>query len=77
MYRTDSAPQGIPNAPPTSDGYVHHGLEYWNRDPTSTETSYVCGGETLDCCSGQNGSGINAAHLVYWGKPVALGAQCV
>lgn len=77
FFRCTHEDDGIPLAPPSDLGYVHHGLEYWNRDPTSAANSYVCGGETLDCCGGLNGSGINGAHLTYWGRTVALGGQCV
>ncbi|CZR61348.1 related feruloyl esterase A [Phialocephala subalpina] len=77
FYRCTHENDGVPNVPETDLGYVHHGLEYWNRDPTGTNTSYICGGETTECCGGQGGSGINAAHLVYWGKPVLIGGQCL
>lgn len=76
FFRTTHADDGIPLAPPTDLGYVHHGLEYWNTNPTGTTTTFICGAETTECCGGQNGSGINAAHLTYWGKTVVLGAQC-
>jgi hypothetical protein len=77
FFRTTHSDDGIPVAPPTSLGYVHHGLEYWNTDPTGTQTTYICGAETTECCGGQNGSGINAAHLTYWGRTVAVGGECV
>jgi hypothetical protein len=77
FYRCTHENDGIPLAPPTSLGYVHHGLEYWNLDPTSTSTTYICGAETTECCGGQNGSGINAAHLTYWGRTVIIGGQCL
>ncbi|KAL1979820.1 hypothetical protein VTN96DRAFT_5080 [Rasamsonia emersonii] len=78
FYRCTHADDGIPNAPPTSDGYVHHGLEYWNLDPTSAENTYVCTEDgAVQCCEAQNGSGINAAHLVYFGRPVVVGGQCL
>jgi len=77
FFRCTHENDGIPLAPPTDLGYVHHGLEYWNLDPTSDENTFICGAETLDCCGGQNGSGINAAHLTYWGRTVVIGAQCV
>ncbi|KUJ19447.1 S133a Anfaea-ferulic acid complex [Mollisia scopiformis] len=77
FFRCTHANDGVPNLPPLDLGYVHHGLEYWNTDPTGTNTSYICGAETTECCGGQNGTGINAAHLVYWGKPLVIGGQCL
>lgn len=84
FYRCTHADDGIPNAPPKEDGYVHHGLEYWNRDPTGAENTYVCvedegegGSDVVQCCEAQNGSGINPAHLVYFGRPVGVGGKCI
>lgn len=79
FFRCTHENDGIPNAPPTNLGYVHHGLEFWNLDPTGTNTTYVCGAEPTpaECCEAQGGSGINAAHLTYFGKTVGLGGQCL
>lgn len=77
FYRCTHENDGVPNVPPKDLGYVHHGLEYWNLDPTGTSTSYICGGETTECDGGQNTSGINAAHLTYWGQTVIIGGQCL
>ena len=76
FYRCTHAKDGIPLAPPTSDRNYHHGLEYWNVDPTSAADTYICGGETLDCCGGQNGSGINGAHLTYFNQTIIVSADC-
>ncbi len=66
-FRTTHEDDGIVTVPPTSQGYVHQGLEFWNRDPSSAENTYVCGGETLDCGAGAGGSTLNIAHLTYFG----------
>lgn len=68
FYRVTHEDDGIVVAPPLSDGYVHQGLEFWSRDPPSAANTYVCGGETLDCAAGLNGSGINLAHVTYFGR---------
>lgn len=68
IYRVTHEDDGIVVAPPLSDGYVHQGLEFWSRDPPSAVNTYVCGGETLDCAAGLNGSGINLAHVTYFGR---------
>jgi feruloyl esterase len=70
FFRTTHEDDGIvviPGTPATALGYKHHGIEYWSRDPWSPANTYTCGGETLDCCAGQNGTGINAAHRTYFG----------
>lgn len=77
FFRLTHADDGVPNVPPTSDGYMHHGLEYWQVDPTSADDVYICTGEVTQCCEAQNGSGINAAHLTYYGHTVAVGGDCV
>lgn len=77
FYRCTHEDDGVPHVPPTDLGYEHHGLEYWNTDPTGTNTTYICGGETTECNGQYNTSGINAAHLVYFGQPVVIGGQCL
>ncbi|KAG4441432.1 hypothetical protein IFR05_003119 [Cadophora sp. M221] len=49
-------------------GYMHHGLEVWNRDPTGVNTSYFCGGETMLCSGSQGNSTVKNAHGTYWGR---------
>ncbi|KAN0110021.1 feruloyl esterase A [Hyaloscypha variabilis] len=77
FYRCTHTDDGVPHVPPVSDGYLHHGLEYWNVDPTSTSTTYICGAETTECNGQYNTSGINLAHLTYFGHTVIVGAVCI
>jgi hypothetical protein len=68
FFRVTHENDGIVVEPPTSLGYVHQSLEFWSRDPPSAANTYICGGETLDCAAGLNGSGINLAHITYFGR---------
>ncbi|KAH8911216.1 alpha/beta-hydrolase [Coniochaeta sp. PMI_546] len=68
FYRVTHEDDGIVVEPPLSDGYMHQSLELWSRDPPSPANTYICGGETLDCAAGLNGSGINLAHVTYFGR---------
>jgi len=67
FFRVTHQNDGIVPAPPASNGYQHHGIEFWSKDPASASNMVVCGAETLDCCAGQGGSGINSAHTTYFG----------
>ena len=55
---------------PSTDGFVHHALELWTRDPAGANNTYVCGGETKDCSVGlsDNASSGNNAHNSYFGS---------
>jgi hypothetical protein len=77
FFRSTHNNDGIPSTPPTSLGYVHHGVEYWNHDPTSAANTDICTGDELQCCEALNGTGINAAHLTYFGHTVVIGGQCL
>ena len=66
-FRVTHEDDGIIPLPGTDLGYVHQGIEYWARDPPSAANTYVCGGETLECAAGAGGSGVNAAHIKYFG----------
>lgn len=77
FFRSTHEDDGVPLWPSTDLGYKHHGIEYWNLDPTNTTDSWVCGGETTECCGGAGGSGINTAHLTYWGRSIIIGGQCL
>lgn len=52
FFRCTHENDGVLKVPGTDLGYVHHGLEYWNRDPTGASTIYICGTETTECCWG-------------------------
>lgn len=67
FFRVTHMNDGIVTAPPAANGYMHHGIEFWSKDPASASNMFVCGGETTTCCAGQGGSGINAAHVTYFG----------
>lgn len=82
---------GVPQIPDPSDGYRHHGTEYWQaEDPASVADTYDCsagGQEPADCNLsrygfgiGNDGRGINAAHLRYLGvsigNPLDANAAC-
>ena len=67
FFRVTHMNDGVVPVPPVSDGYQHHGIEFWSKDPASANNMYVCGGETTLCCAGQGGSGINDAHVTYFG----------
>lgn len=77
FYRCTHTDDGVPHVPPQSDGYLHHGLEYYTVDPTGTGTTYICGDDTTECNGKYNTSGINLAHLTYFGRTIIIGAECV
>ena len=76
FYRTTHTDDGVPNVPPLSLGYWHHGLEIWNLDPTGINNTWVCGAETTECNRGTNTTGVNWAHLMYWNYTYILSADC-
>ncbi|KAE8391118.1 putative feruloyl esterase A [Aspergillus alliaceus] len=67
FYRVTHTNDGIPNVPPTSQGYVHHGAEYWSVEPHGAQNMFVCMGDGVQCCEAQGGQGINDAHVTYFG----------
>ena len=77
IYRVTHTDDGVPNVPPTSLGYVHHGLEYWTLDPPAPNNTVICGAETGMCDESTGTEGINAAHLTYLGHTVGVGAVCI
>ncbi|KAF3392773.1 putative feruloyl esterase A, partial [Penicillium rolfsii] len=66
-FRVTHADDGIPNLPPTAQGYVHSGVEFWSVEPHSAHNTYVCTGNQVQCCEAQGGQGVNAAHVTYFG----------
>ena len=74
FYRVTHENDGIVVEPPLADGYVHQALELWSLDPPSAANVWVCGEETMDCAAGRNGSGINLAHITYFGR---ISATCL
>nr|AGR85377.1 feruloyl esterase A [Penicillium chrysogenum] len=66
-FRTTHTNDGIPNLPPTSQGYVSSGIEYWSVEPHNAHNVFVCTGNQNQCCEAQGGQGVNAAHVTYFG----------
>ncbi|KAJ5520466.1 Lipase class 3 [Penicillium fimorum] len=67
FFRVTHADDGIPNLPPTEQGYVHSGIEYWSGEPHSAYSTFVCTGSEVQCCEVQGGQGVNDAHVTYFG----------
>ncbi|OCK79977.1 feruloyl esterase A precursor [Lepidopterella palustris CBS 459.81] len=75
MYRCTHSNDGVPQTVTVADGYRHHKTEYWDNDPAGAGNTVQCtGDEPPDCNNsvlgtglGANLTGINAAHLVYFG----------
>ncbi|KAJ7623873.1 alpha/beta-hydrolase [Mycena polygramma] len=69
---------GVPTMLPEFLGYQHHGTEYWQfEDPgllTADETTVTkcTGDEDPSCSDSILSSGINAAHLFYFGQVMAV-----
>ncbi|KAL4892334.1 putative feruloyl esterase A [Aspergillus ambiguus] len=66
-FRVTHADDGIPNLPPASQGYVHGGVEFWSVDPSSSQNTFICTGNKVQCCEAQGGQGVNDAHTTYFG----------
>ncbi|KDQ61506.1 hypothetical protein JAAARDRAFT_150249 [Jaapia argillacea MUCL 33604] len=69
-YRVVHTYDGVPTMIPTSLGYHHHGVEYWqNPDPASPSTVKACdpSGEDPTCSDSIPSTGINLAHTSYFG----------
>ncbi|PSN73984.1 alpha/beta-hydrolase [Corynespora cassiicola Philippines] len=75
LFRVTHENDGVPQTITMADGYRHHKTEYWALDPPSARNTFQCeGDEPVDCNNsvpgtglGANGTGINAAHLRYFG----------
>lgn len=65
-FRVTHANDGIVPIVPISDGYLHHGLELWSNDPPSPSNTSICPPEGY-CCEVAGGTGINDAHVSYFG----------
>ncbi|KAF9048377.1 alpha/beta-hydrolase, partial [Hymenopellis radicata] len=73
VFRNVHTTDGVPTIIPTSLGYAHHGVEYWQSpDPASPSTVTVCdpAGEDPTCSASIPSGGINAAHRIYFGIPL-------
>lgn len=73
---------GVPNFPPVSDGYQSSTRNsFWQRDPVGANNTFVCTSTSdfqtqRQCGEGRNGSGINEAHLIYFGHSLNVNGPC-
>ncbi|KAA1470189.1 alpha/beta-hydrolase [Dentipellis sp. KUC8613] len=68
-FRAVHTTDGVPTIIPTSVGYRHHGVEYWqNPDPPSASTTKECAadGEDPTCSASVPSQGIDLAHTIYF-----------
>ncbi|KAL5510976.1 hypothetical protein ACEPAG_3695 [Sanghuangporus baumii] len=75
IYRGTETYDGVPTIPFQSWGYEHHGTEYWvSQDPNTDPNNVVqcTGHEDPNCSDSIPSSGINDAHLRYFGQIIAL-----
>ncbi|EDR04041.1 uncharacterized protein LACBIDRAFT_306423 [Laccaria bicolor S238N-H82] len=69
-YRVVHGNDGVPTVIPTSLGYHHHGIEYWQyTHPPSEQTTFQCAanGEDKRCSASTPSQGVNLAHTKYFG----------
>ncbi|KAJ7149814.1 alpha/beta-hydrolase [Mycena crocata] len=71
-FRVVHTNDGVPTMIPTSLGYHHHGIEYWQHvDPPAPDTTLRCTGGEDPCCSASVPSGgVTPAHATYLGITV-------
>ncbi|KAJ7239417.1 alpha/beta-hydrolase [Mycena haematopus] len=72
-FRVVHTDDGVPTMIPTSLGYHHHGIEYWQHvDPPSPSRTLRCaaGGEDPCCSASVPSGGITPAHATYLGITV-------
>ncbi|KAN0116380.1 alpha/beta-hydrolase [Russula decolorans] len=69
-------PNGVPTMVPETLGYHHHAREYWQfEEPASSSTIRRCEGQEDPKCSHSIPStGINPAHIVYFGQAMTMDA---
>lgn len=73
---------GVPNFPGVSDGYQSSTRNsFWQRDPVGANNTFICTSTSdfqtqKQCGEGRNGSGINQAHLTYFGHPLNVNGPC-
>ncbi|KZP24469.1 alpha/beta-hydrolase [Athelia psychrophila] len=69
-FRSTHTNDGVPTIIPTSLGYKHHGVEYWqNPDPATAANTVKCDadGEDPACSASIPSAGIDIAHTIYYG----------
>ncbi|EJD04680.1 alpha/beta-hydrolase [Fomitiporia mediterranea MF3/22] len=75
IFRGTETYDGVPTIPFQSWGYQHHGSEYWvSHDPNTDPNNVVTcvGREDPNCSDSIPSTGINDAHLRYFGQIIAL-----
>ncbi|KAH8111918.1 alpha/beta-hydrolase [Phellopilus nigrolimitatus] len=75
IFRTVETYDGVPTIPPISFGYEHHATQYWVFQDRNTDPGNVkrCAGREDPTCSDLiPSSGINDAHLRYFGQVILL-----
>ncbi|KAL5494544.1 hypothetical protein ACEPAI_5 [Sanghuangporus weigelae] len=75
IYRAVHAYDGVPTLIPQALGFRHHGTEYWNfEDPATVDNVKVCTGQEDPTCSDSiPTTGINLAHIYYFGEVIGIG----
>ncbi|EIW83509.1 alpha beta-hydrolase [Coniophora puteana RWD-64-598 SS2] len=73
IYRATHSWDGVPTMIPVEFGYRHHATEYWHfEDPAEPEHVRMCEGEEdPECSASIPSSGINWAHMRYFGQTIA------
>ncbi|KAG7090064.1 hypothetical protein E1B28_011681 [Marasmius oreades] len=70
-FRVVHGHDGVPTMIPTSLGYYHHGVEYWQTSNDARhETTFQCSltdGEDSQCSASIPSEGINRDHTEYFG----------
>ncbi|KAJ7183611.1 alpha/beta-hydrolase [Mycena filopes] len=72
-FRVVHTDDGVPTIIPTSLGYHHHGIEYWQHlDPPAPSTTLRCApdGEDPACSARVPSGGVTPAHATYLGITV-------
>ncbi|OCB91944.1 alpha/beta-hydrolase [Sanghuangporus baumii] len=75
IYRAVHTYDGVPTLIPQALGYRHHGTEFWNfEDPSTVDNVKVCSGQEDPTCSDSiPTTGINLAHIYYFGEVIGIG----
>lgn len=75
IYRGTETYDGVPTIPFREWGYEHHAREYWVKQDPNTDINNVVqctGREDPTCSDSIPSTGINDAHLRYFGQIIAL-----
>lgn len=76
IFRAVHTWDGVPTMVPETLGYRHHAREYWQfEEPANPSTVRCCKGQEDPKCSHSIPStGINLAHMVYFGQVMTMDA---